>query len=305
MSSLSDRMRNLASLSIPMIGNAILSQMISLVTMLYVGRIEGAIYMGAATLGNMLCVSSPLSINLTSGRCNISGYSLAYGMCCALDVSQSSSLTDPSSLNSSSHCLSLSVSVSLLLLQTLLAQAYGARLYSLMGLHIQRAIVILTLFSIPVSLIWIRTDTILRVLLFIDEETAYLAGIWARYIVYGLWPTLMFQILRRVLQSCGIIWPTIIANIISTVSVIVGTYIMIYRWHWGFAGAAIGVVVSQWIGFLVLASITWGLMAILRSDVSSLSLSLSLVPLSVSRNWLSTRSSRQSSPMRETPTPIH
>ena len=49
-----DRVVCLASLSIPMIGNAILSQMINVVTMLYVGRIDGALYMGAATLGNML-----------------------------------------------------------------------------------------------------------------------------------------------------------------------------------------------------------------------------------------------------------
>jgi Na+-driven multidrug efflux pump len=49
-----DRMIRLATLSIPMIGNAILSQMINLITMLYVGRLDGAVYMGAATLGNML-----------------------------------------------------------------------------------------------------------------------------------------------------------------------------------------------------------------------------------------------------------
>lgn len=126
-----------------------------------------------------------------------------------------------------------------------------------MGLHAQRAILILTLFSIPVSIIWACTDTILRVVLFIDKETADLAGVWARYIVFGLWPTLMFQILRRFLQSCGIVWPTIIANIISTLSVIFGTYIMLYHWNWGFAGAAIGVVFSQWMRFLVLVFITW------------------------------------------------
>ncbi len=49
-----ERLKQLVSLSLPMIGNAILSQMINLITMLYVGRIDGALYMGAATLGNML-----------------------------------------------------------------------------------------------------------------------------------------------------------------------------------------------------------------------------------------------------------
>ncbi len=133
-----------------------------------------------------------------------------------------------------------------------------------MGLHAQRAILILSLFSIPVSIIWSYTDKILLYCFLIDKETANLAGIWARYIVFGLWPTLMFQILRRYLQAAGIIWPTIISNIMSTLSVIFGTHLMIYVFHWGFAGAAIGVVLAQWVRFIVLSLITWGLIIYLR-----------------------------------------
>jgi Na+-driven multidrug efflux pump len=66
MSTLKERITSLASLSIPMIGNAILSQMINLITMLYVGRLDGAIFMGAATLGNMLLGPPPISLLLIS-----------------------------------------------------------------------------------------------------------------------------------------------------------------------------------------------------------------------------------------------
>lgn len=59
-----DKLIKLCLLSIPMIGNAILSQMIDLITMLYVGRINGALYMGAATLGNMLLVFISSSFSL-------------------------------------------------------------------------------------------------------------------------------------------------------------------------------------------------------------------------------------------------
>ena len=47
-------------------------------------------------------------------------------------------------------------------LDTLIAQAYGAQAYALMGLHAQRAILILTLFSIPVGGIWLSTSFILQ-----------------------------------------------------------------------------------------------------------------------------------------------
>ncbi len=43
-------------------------------------------------------------------------------------------------------------------LDTLVAQAYGAKMYSLMGLHTQRAIV--TLFTIPVIIIWTYTGVL-------------------------------------------------------------------------------------------------------------------------------------------------
>ena len=63
-------------------------------------------------------------------RCNITGYSLGFGFCAALD--------------------------------TLISQAYGAKLYSNIGLHVQRAIVILSLFAIPVGFIWLSTERILK-----------------------------------------------------------------------------------------------------------------------------------------------
>ena len=50
------------------------------------------------------------------------GFSLAYGLCSALD--------------------------------TLISQAYGAKAYRLTGLYAQRAAVILTLSSIPVAALW-------------------------------------------------------------------------------------------------------------------------------------------------------
>ena len=51
---MSDQLIQLTTLALPMIGNALLQQLLTLVTMLYVGHLNDAVYMGAATLGNML-----------------------------------------------------------------------------------------------------------------------------------------------------------------------------------------------------------------------------------------------------------
>lgn len=72
---------------------------------------------------------------------------------------------------------------------------------------------ILTACSVIVALIWSQTDIILIYLLGIDESTAKLACIWSRILAPGLWPTLMFEALKRWLQSQNLLWPTITATL--------------------------------------------------------------------------------------------
>jgi multidrug resistance protein, MATE family len=203
--------KSLTALSVPMIMNTVIQQAQFTSTIIIVGRLGEAKYLGAATLGNMMC--------------NITGYSLGFGLCSALD--------------------------------TLIAQAYGAKEYKLMGLHAQRAAVIMTFFSIPVAIIWCVTHLIVHYVLRIDMEIAVLSGVWARWIVLGLWPTLMFQVLKKLLQGCGIVWPVIIASIMCTVVNIISCYVLIYKFNMGFEGAAISVSICQWAGFLCLALIIY------------------------------------------------
>lgn len=72
-------------------------------------------------------------------------------------------------------------------LDTMVSQAYGAKSYSLTGLYLQRAIVILTACAIPIVLLWSQTDVLLVSVLGIDNETAQLACVWARILGIGLW----------------------------------------------------------------------------------------------------------------------
>lgn len=203
--------KKLTELSFPMIINALIQEAQYTSTMIFVGRLGQAKYLGAATLGNMLC--------------NITGYLLAFGLCSALD--------------------------------TLIAQAYGAKAFSLMGLHAQRAAVIMTIFSIPVAVVWWKTEWIVYNILGIDADISRLAGFWAHWILLGLWPTLMFQVLRKLLQGCGIIWPIILSSLVSTIANVVSSYVTIYIFGWGFMGAALSVSVAQWAGFLSLALVMY------------------------------------------------
>ena len=169
--------------------------------MIFLGRLENADFIGAATLGNMMC--------------NITGFSLAFGLCSALD--------------------------------TLISQAYGAKLYKLMGLHTQRAIVILSLCSVPVTILWLQTGWVLRNVLFIDSTVSDLAGQWSKVIAFGLWPSVVFEILRKFLQGQQIIWPVVLASLLATSSNVISNYVLIDIYHYGFLAAAFSVALANWV----------------------------------------------------------
>jgi len=207
----------------PIIVTALIQVLTSITTLGYIGRLNSAEYMGAVTLGNMVC--------------NVSGFSLSYGLSTALD--------------------------------TLISQAYGARMYSLMGLHAQRAIVILSLCTIPVVVIWTYTGEFLFYVLAIDSETSMLAGQWAKYIRYGIWPALVFDILRKFLYGQQVVWPIVASSFCALVlnvmlnaiyhgkhfiSVVAGdggqTAAEIQPG--GFATAGMSVVICQWVALATL-----------------------------------------------------
>jgi multidrug resistance protein, MATE family len=177
--------------------------------MVFLGRLEDADFIGAATLGNMMC--------------NITGFSLAFGLCSALD--------------------------------TLISQAYGAKLYKLTGLHTQRAIVILTLCTMPVYFLWLQTGWILHNVLFINKTVSDLAGQWSKIIAIGLWPSVVFEILRKFLQGQQIIWPVVVASMLATTSNIVSNFVLVEVYHYGFRGPAISVALANWVALTSLTTI--------------------------------------------------
>ncbi len=197
----------LVSLAMPMIAAAIFNQAGSMATVIFIGQYTSPEYIGAAVLSNMLC--------------NITGYSLAYGMIGSLD--------------------------------TLVAQAYGAKQYKYMGLITQRAMTILTIAVIPVMFLWrYSTSYILRTLLLIDPIIADYANQYANYLLLGLWPMIMNEILKKFLLNQNIIIPQIISSFFSLLVNLGCNYLFIAYLNYGFIGAAMTTAVVNWFLFVSL-----------------------------------------------------
>ena len=191
----------LTSLAMPMIAAAIFNQAGSMASVIFIGQFTAPEYIGAAVLSNMLC--------------NITGYSLAYGMIGSLD--------------------------------TLVAQAYGAKQYKYMGLITQRAMTILTIAVIPVMFIWrYSTSYILQTILLIDKTIADYANQYANYLLLGLWPMIMNEILKKFLLNQNIIIPQIISSFCSLLVNLGCNYLFIVHLNYGFIGAAMTTAVVNW-----------------------------------------------------------
>ncbi|OMO51516.1 Multi antimicrobial extrusion protein [Corchorus olitorius] len=136
-------------------------------------------------------------------------------------------------------------------LDTLCGQSYGAKQYPMLGIHMQRAMFILLIVSIPLTIIWVNTRSIL-VLLGQDHDIAKAAGDYARLMVPSLSAYGLLQCLVKFLQTQNTVFPMMICSGIATLLHILVCWIMVFKTSLGFTGAALANAISYWINVFLL-----------------------------------------------------
>ncbi|XXG83822.1 hypothetical protein AAC387_Pa10g1489 [Persea americana] len=91
-------------------------------------------------------------------------------------------------------------------LDTLCGQSYGAKQYHMLGIHMQRAMCVLLLVSIPLAVIWAYTGQILLAL-GQDPEISAAAGLYARWMIPCIFAYGLLQCHVRFLQTQNIVFP--------------------------------------------------------------------------------------------------
>ncbi|KAF7727340.1 hypothetical protein EC973_007649 [Apophysomyces ossiformis] len=132
-------------------------------------------------------------------------------------------------------------------LDTLCSQAWtGARDKTLLGIHLQRALIILSLMLIPVAVIWWNATTIL-LSLNQDPELAQLAGAPAN---------VAFEAVKKFLQAQGIMQASTYCLLIVSPFNMFLNYTLVYLkpFELGFIGAPLATALSYWLmlGIIVL-----------------------------------------------------
>ncbi|KAK1610426.1 hypothetical protein QYE76_034099 [Lolium multiflorum] len=137
-------------------------------------------------------------------------------------------------------------------LDTLCGQAYGARQYHLLGIYKQRAMLILTLVSVPVAVVWFYTGSIL-LMVGQDEDIAIEAGTYARWMIPALFAYGLLQCHVRFLQTQNIVLPVMMGAAATALLHLPICWLLVHVLGLGSKGAALSNAISYWISVAILA----------------------------------------------------
>ncbi|KAF8692061.1 hypothetical protein HU200_039923 [Digitaria exilis] len=158
--------------------------------------------------------------SLASSLANVTGFSLLAGMASALD--------------------------------TLCGQAFGARQYGFLGLYKQRAMLVLALACVPISVVWANAGQIL-VLIGQDHDIAAEAGAYSRWLILSLVPYVPLVCHIRFLQTQSIVVPVMVSSGVTALSHVVVCWALVFKAGMGSTGAALGSAISYGINLAMLA----------------------------------------------------
>ncbi|ONI27499.1 hypothetical protein PRUPE_1G090300 [Prunus persica] len=136
-------------------------------------------------------------------------------------------------------------------LDTFCGQSYGAKQYHMLGIHLQRAMLVLLLVCIPLSIIWFNAGHILE-FLGQDPEIAAAAGSYARFLIPCLFAYAVNQCHSKFLQSQNNVVPMIVSTGIATLLHLIVCGVLVYKTSLGYRGAAVANSISYWINALTL-----------------------------------------------------
>ncbi|KAK1373865.1 Protein DETOXIFICATION [Heracleum sosnowskyi] len=132
-------------------------------------------------------------------------------------------------------------------LETFCGQAYGAKEYHMLGVHMQRAMLV----RIPISILWSFTSDIFT-FLGQDPEISVQSGIYARWLIPAIFAYGLLQCQFRFLQTQNNINPLVVSTGFTCLVHLVICWTLVFRFGFGSRGAAISSGISYWVNVLIL-----------------------------------------------------
>lgn len=137
-------------------------------------------------------------------------------------------------------------------LDTLCGQSFGAKQYHMLGIHIQRAMLVLSVVGVFLSIICLNTKPIL-IVMHQDHQISEEAGQYARFMIPSIFSYGLLQCLVRFLQTQNIVFPMMLCSGITALIHILLCWVLVFKSNLGSRGAALANSISYWINVMLMA----------------------------------------------------
>ncbi|XP_016903202.2 protein DETOXIFICATION 16-like isoform X2 [Cucumis melo] len=136
-------------------------------------------------------------------------------------------------------------------LETLCGQSYGGKQYEMLGIHMQRAMVVLSLICIPIALLWASIEQILTFLKQ-DPLISEQAGIYGKWLIPSIIPYGLLQCQLRFLQTQHLTSPLLISTAASSFIHLLVCWVLVFGFGFGIKGAAFSTAITYWVNVIIL-----------------------------------------------------
>ncbi|KAJ1291012.1 hypothetical protein BS78_02G286600 [Paspalum vaginatum] len=136
-------------------------------------------------------------------------------------------------------------------LETLCGQAYGARLYRMLGLYLQSSLIMSLVVSVLISALWCFTEPVL-VFLRQDPEVSRAAAAFVRCQIPGLFAFSFVQCLLRYLQTQSVVLPLVVCSVAPFALHVALAHLLVNVLGLGIAGASAAVSATFLVSCLML-----------------------------------------------------
>lgn len=129
-------------------------------------------------------------------------------------------------------------------LDTLCAQAYGSGRHKLVGLQLQRMTLFLWLVTIPIGVLWLTADRVLRIIV-PDAEVARLTGLYLKIVLLGAPGFATFEAGKRYVQAQGLFAAPLYVLLVCAPTCAFLDWLLVWHLRLGFAGAPLAVAITD------------------------------------------------------------
>ncbi|XP_010428307.1 PREDICTED: protein DETOXIFICATION 16-like [Camelina sativa] len=137
-------------------------------------------------------------------------------------------------------------------LGTLCGQSYGAKVERMLGIHTQRAMVVLLILCFPISILWINASSIL-VFIGQDAVIAQTSGSYVAFLIPGLFGFAILHCLNNFFTSQNRVFPLMLCSGLTTLLHVPVCWGLVSKSGLGIRGAAVATSFSLWVNVVLLS----------------------------------------------------